>query len=80
MKEKWRDFPGGPEVKILRFQFRVWVPSLVGELGSHIPCGMGERKTKAQQNKQKTIIVLLKLIISEEFRTFSFAFSRLRTI
>ena len=51
-----------------------WVPSLVGELESHIPCGMVERKTKAQQNKQKTIIV------SEEFRTFSFAFSRLRTI
>lgn len=57
-----------------------WVPSLVGELGSLIPCGMVERKIKARQNKPKTIIVLLKLTISEEFRTFSFAFSRLRTI
>ena len=33
------DFPGSPVVKILCFQCRgIWVPSMVGELRSLIPC------------------------------------------
>ena len=34
------DFPGGPVVKAPSFPLQgVWVQSLVGELGSHMPVG-----------------------------------------
>lgn len=66
VKEKWRDFPGGPEVKILRFQFRVRVPSLVGELGSCMLCGQ-ENKRSFTATKEKGALqsICLKEAFSE---------------
>ena len=38
------NFSGGPVVKTLCFQCRaVWVQTLVGELRSHMPCGMAKK-------------------------------------
>ena len=39
---RW-DLPGGPVLNILCFHYRgVWLQSLVGELRSHMPCGMAK--------------------------------------
>lgn len=56
VKEKWRDFPGGPEVKILRFQFRVWVPSLVGELGSCMLRGRENKRSSPKYLFERSIL------------------------
>ena len=57
----FQDFPGGPVVETPRFQrrgcgFGPWsgkarVPSLVGELRSHMPCRAARKKKKKRRRK-----------------------------
>ena len=52
-KKANRDLPGGPVVKMLCFQcWGVLIPSLVGELRSHMPWGVAKSlKKKKKANK-----------------------------
>ena len=56
-KPTFRDFPGGPVVRTLSFHCQGHrVQSLVRELRSHKPCGVGKKQTKTKQspkNKNK---------------------------
>ena len=53
MRLEWRDFPGGPVVKISSSSAGMQVGSLIGELGLHVPPGPKHQSVKQKQNCNK---------------------------
>ena len=60
--KKFREFPGGPAVRLGAFTAVAWVQSLVGELRSHKPCDMAKKKKEKKLKKKMHRPVLLRSI------------------